>query len=574
MDRNYDPVLIEVVRNELASITEEMAIAVHKTGRSAMVKIGDFATAICDGKGRVIGLGSAMPFQLAVFAHFMPYVIKKHSGNFKPGDVILHNDPYLGASHMPDLMVIRPVFWREQLVAFTLVYSHQTDIGGRFAGGFSSQCTESYEEGMRLPIVKYFEGGIRNEALFDTIMANVRANEEFLGDLEAKIAGCWRGEQELCSALDKYGLKNFQDCCEYLLDAGERAGRAAVREIPPGEYCEQMYLGDDGFGTEGTALPVKVTLKANGDTLTLDFTGTNVQALGAINNPLSNTVGIILQTIHCILCPDSIFNEGFARPINILAPLGTLLNPQFPAAVGGRAPLFFILFEAIYRVLAKAIPGKVPVPVEGGDVLHFTGRREDGSEYAVMDLFWGGWGGRPTKDGVDGVGGLYATVPAEMLEHEYPVVVEGFGFLPDSGGPGKYRGSLSVYKEFRFLQPARIMVRTNRSHGVSMGLAGGRPGNPALNLFNGAKLPQKSHLHMDVNAGDRIYHVIAASGGHGEPDHRDPEKVLADVVDEKITTTAAREQYGVVINPENLTVDFKATARLREARQQLSTASD
>jgi N-methylhydantoinase B len=574
VDRNYDPVLIEVVRNELASITEEMAIAVRKTGRSAMVKTGDFATAICDGKGRVIGLGSAMPLQFAVFAHFMPYVLKKYSGKFKPGDVILHNDPYLGGSHMPDLMVIRPVFWRDQLVAFALSYSHQTDIGGRFAGGFSSQCTESYEEGMRLPIVKYFDGGIRNEALFETIMANVRANEEFLGDLEAKIAGCWRGEQELCSALDKYGLKNFEDCCEYLLDAGERVARAAIREIPPGEYSEQMYLSDDGFGTEGTALPVKVTLKADGDTLTLDFTGTNVQALGAINNPLSNTVGIALQTIHCILCPDSIFNEGFARPIKIVAPLGTLLNPQFPAAVGGRAPLFFLLFEVIYRGLAKAIPSKVSVPIEGGDVLHFTGYREDGSEYAVMDLFFGGWGGRPTKDGVDGVGGLYSTVPAELLEHEYPVVVEGFGFLPDTGGPGKYRGSLSVYKEFRFLQPAKIMVRTNRSHGVSMGLAGGRPGNSALNLLNGVKLAQKSHLHLDVKAGDRVYHVISASGGHGEPGQRDPDKVLADVFDEKVTITAAREQYGVVINPENLTVDSNATASLRESRGQLAEASD
>jgi N-methylhydantoinase B len=574
MDRNYDPVLIEVVRNELASITEEMAIAVHKTGRSAMVKVGDFATAICDGQGRVIGLGSAIPFQFAVFAHLMPYVLKKYSGHFKPGDVILHNDPYLGASHMPDLMVIRPIFWRDQLVAFTLVYSHQTDIGGRFAGGFSSQCTESYEEGMRLPIVKYFDGGIRNEPLFDMIMANVRANEEFLGDLEAKISGCWRGEQELLAALDKYGLKNFEDCCEYLLDAGERAGRAAIREIPPGEYSEQMYLGDDGFGTEGTALPVKVTLKANGDTLTLDFTGTDPQALGAINNPLSNTIGITLQTVHCILSPDSIFNEGFARPFNIIAPPGTLLNPTFPAAVGGRAPLFFLLFEVIYRALAKAIPSKVPVPVEGGDVLHFTGRREDGSEYAVMDLFWGGWGGRPTKDGVDGVGGLYATVPAEMLEHEYPVVVDGFGFLPDTGGPGKYRGSLSVYKEFRFLQPAKIMVRTNRSHGVSNGLAGGGPGNPALNLFNGAKLPQKSHHHIDVKAGDRVYHVIAASGGHGEPWQRDPEKVLADVVEEKVTITAARDQYGVVIDPQNLTIDLKATARLRADGEKVSAAAD
>ena len=187
MERSFDPILVEVVKNEIAAITEEMAIAVWKTGRSAMMKTGDFATAMCDGQGRLIGQGYAAPFQLAFFIEMMPYILKKFGGSLRPGDVIVTNDPYAGITHMPDVAIIAPAFWKDQLVAFSLAYSHHTDIGGRFPGGFSSQCTETYEEGLRLPMLKLYDAGVRNEALLDTILANVRVSDEWLGDVEAKI---------------------------------------------------------------------------------------------------------------------------------------------------------------------------------------------------------------------------------------------------------------------------------------------------------------------------------------------------------------------------------------------------
>src|SRR5919106_674371 len=205
MERKFDPILVEVVKNELAAITEEMAIAVWKTGRSAMVKSGDFAATICDSQGRLIGPGYASPFQLAFFMQLMPYLLEKWSGSFSPGDVVVTNDPYSGSTHMPDVPIIAPVFWHDQRVAFTLAYSHHTDIGGRFAGGFSSQCTETFEEGLRLPVIKLYRAGQRNDALLETILANVRTPEEWLGDVEAKSAGCWRGEQELRGLMGKYG---------------------------------------------------------------------------------------------------------------------------------------------------------------------------------------------------------------------------------------------------------------------------------------------------------------------------------------------------------------------------------
>ena len=582
MERAFDPILVEVIKNELAAITEEMAIAVWKTGRSAMVKTGDFATAMCDGQGRLIGQGYAAPFQLAFFIEMMPYVLNKYGGTFKPGDVLVVNDPYAGITHMPDVAIIAPAFWQGQLVAFTLSYSHHTDIGGRFPGGFSSQCTETFEEGLRLPIVKLYDGGTRNDALLETVLANVRVSEEWLGDVEAKIAGCWRGEQEIKALLDKYGLQTYQSSCDYLIDYAERATRAAIRAIPPGEYLYDDTFEDDGFGTDGAALPLKLALRVQGDTLTADFTGTAPQARGAINLPLSMTKATVYGSVKSIVSPDVLTNVGFVRPINVIAPPGTLVNPRFPAAVGGRAPLFFRVFDMLFRALAKALPERVPIPGEGGDVLHFTGQKEDGTHFAVMDIYFGGWGGRPMKDGIDGVApmsfGSYGTIPAELLEREYPLVVDGFGYVPDTAGAGKHRGSLSIYKQWRFLQPGKVMVRTNRLLRVSDGLAGGAPGALSTNILNpGAEnlqLPRKAHLHMEVKPGDRIYHVVSGSGGHGDPWEREPEKVLADVKDEKLTIAGAREQYGVVIDPQSLTVNWEKTAVLRQKRREPAVAAD
>lgn len=582
MTRAFDPILVEVIKNELAAITEEMAIAVWKTGRSAMVKTGDFATAMCDGQGRLIGQGYAAPFQLAFFIEMMPYILKKCGGTFKPGDVIVVNDPYAGITHMPDVAIIAPAFWQGKLVAFTLSYSHHTDIGGRFPGGFSSQCTETFEEGLRLPIVKLYAGGVRNDALLETILANVRVSEEWLGDVEAKIAGCWRGEQEIKALLDKYGLETYQSSCDYLIDYAERATRAAIRALPPGEYVHDEIFEDDGFGSDGVVMPLKLTLKVEGDTLTADFTGTAPQARGAINLPLSMTKATVYGSVKSIVSPDVLTNVGFIRPINVIAPPGTLVNPRFPAAVGGRAPLFFRVFDMMFRALAKALPERVPIPGEGGDVLHFTGQKVDGKQFAVMDIYFGGWGGRPMKDGIDGVApmsfGSYGTIPAELLEREYPLVVDGFGYVPDTAGAGKYRGSLSIYKQWRFLQPGKVMVRTNRLLRASDGMAGGGPGALSTNILNpgddNLELPRKTHMHMDVKPGDRIYHVVSGSGGHGDPWEREPEKVLADVKDEKLTIAAAREHYGVVIDPPDLSVDWEKTAALRQRRREPLAAAD
>ena len=571
MTERFDPVLVEVVKHELAAITEEMAIAVWKTGRSAMVKTGDFATALCDRDGRLIGQGYAAPFQLGFFMEAMRHLLAKHGGNLGPGDIVIMNDPYAGITHMPDVLIVAPAYWEDSLVGYTLAYSHHTDIGGRFPGGFSSQCTAAYEEGLRLPTLKLYENGVRNDVLMETILANVRLPEEWVGDIEAKIAGCWRGEQELRALHEKYGAETVQSCCDYLIEFAEQATRKALEAIPDGDYVYDEIFEDDGLGTPDIALPVRVTLKVQGSELTVDFEGTAPQAGGAINLPMSMTKASVYGVIKSILDPDVLTNVGFERPITVRAPTGSLVNPTFPAAVGGRAPLFFRVMDMMYRALALAQPERTPIPGEGGDVLHFTGEREDGSAFALLDIFFGGWGGRPRQDGIDGVApmafGSYGTIPAEILEREFPIVVDGFGYVPDTGGPGRHRGSLSIFKQWRFLSDGNAMVRTNRLQRPSAGMAGGGAGALSRNVMHregGAEvLPNQAHMHLHVSPGDAVFHVIAGSGGHGNAFTRAPEQVAADVRDEKVSIARAAADYGVIVDPETLAVDEAQTAQLR-----------
>jgi N-methylhydantoinase B len=574
LERKFDPILVQVIKNELAAVNEEMAIAVYRTGRSAMVKVGDFATAVCDMQGRVVGEGAA-PFQIGIFMVVLETVLRKFD-SFSPGDVTLVNDPYAGMGHMPDVALVAPAFWRDQLVGFTLAYSHHTDIGGRFPGGFSSQCTEAFEEGIRIPPLKLDQAGVRNNPLLQMIEANVRAPEEWIGDVEAKIAGCRRGELELRAVVEKYGLEVFKSSCDYFVDYAERATRAAISAIPSGEYVFEDTFEDDGLGGSDVAMPLRVALRVEGDSLTVDFTGTAPQTRSAINMPFGMTRGTVYGAVKAIVSPDVLTNVGFTRPIKIIAPEGTLVNPRHPAAVGGRAPLFFRIFDMMFRVLAQAQPDKVGISGEGGDVLHFSGTKADGSHFSFMDLFFGGWGGRPGKDGIDGVApmsfGSYGSVPAEVLEREYPVVVDGFGYVADTEGAGKHRGSVGIYKQWRFLQSGKVMVRTNRLVRPSDGLAGGHAGELSTNVLTSQgreqNLPRQSHIHLDVAPGDRIYHRISGSGGFGEPWQRDPSRVLADVREGKVSIAQAYSRYRVVIDPDRMTLDSSATERLRSGQPQ------
>jgi len=568
MTRKFDPVLVEVINNELAAVSEEMAVVIWRSGQSAQLKSGDFATAVCDAQGRVVGHGFAAPFQLAVLDEMMAHVVAHYGEDFAPGDVVITNDPFTGMGHMPDFGVVVPVFHEGRRAAFCIAYSHHADVGGRFPGSFSSEGTSSYEEGLLIPIVKFVEAGRPNLALHRVIRANVRVPDEWDGDMQAKIAGCSKGAEQIGLLLQRHGWDSYVAANEHAIEHAERSMRAAIAAIPDGRYEASYRLAEPA-----TTIDIKAVMEVVGDSLVIDFTGSSPQVGVALNSPLTMTKAGVYGALKCIIGPELPTNCGFFAPVRIVAPLGSVLNPKFPGAVAGRAPVFFRVFDVIYRALAEALPGRVPVTGEGGDALHLSGHRADGSEYSFLDLYFGGWGGRPSGDGIDGVApvfmGSYGSVSIELLEAENPVVFDGFGFVPDSEGAGANRGSLAIYRQWRFLADAHAMVRTGRLE-PAPGLLGGRPGVPSRSalLRDGAEtaLPLRTHVHLDVRRGDAIYHSTAGAGGYGDPFERDPLLVAQDVRAGILSPDGAAKRYGVSVSAGG-EVDAARTAALRGERK-------
>jgi N-methylhydantoinase B len=533
-----------------------------------MVKVGDFSVTICDARGRGIGVGQQNMMN-PLFYNQMKRVLDTYCGTFEPGDVFMVNDPYSGGSHVPDVLVISPLFWRDRLVAFTVIYSHHTDMGGRFAGSQSGQSTSAYEDGIRIPLVRLARAGFRNDDLVQVIMTNVRASEDFIGDVEAKIAGGWKAGENLTALLDKYGAELFDACCDHLNQQSERAMRAAIASVVSGDYPAQILLADDGLGLIEGGLPIRVTLRFEADHLTVDFTGTGLQVRGGVNMPFENVRGVTISTLRELLVPGVPLNDGLMAPIDIVSPPGTLTNPDFPGATSGRATVFFLVDEVIHRALSRAVPDRVPVPREAWDVMHFSRRTQDGTQLTLMDLFSGGWGGRPAGDGIDGVAQTSTvTLPVELLEHEFPIIIEGFGLVTDTAGAGKYRGSMGVFRSFRFRDTGEVMIRTNRLR-PSMGLFGGQAGAPAVNEYTSGGdtrlFDPAGFTHFTCRPGDVLYHRVAGSGGFGNPFEREVAAVLDDVCQQRVSIAAAESVYGVAISGDDgdLRVDPEKTAVLR-----------
>jgi N-methylhydantoinase B/oxoprolinase/acetone carboxylase alpha subunit len=567
--------LNEVLRHELAAINEEMALAVSRTARSPIVKTGDFATAMTDAEGRIIAEGYAAPFQLAILMATIRE-FKKTRTPVEAGDVFITNDPFAGAGHLPDVTVFAPVHSDSQLVGFTMIYSHHTDIGGRFPGGFSSWASSTYEEGIRLTLIKLDSAGRRNDQVVKMILANVRGPDVWWGDLEAKLAGVLRGARELQNLVKRYGYDRLVEYYDMVCVESEQAARLAISQIPPGVYRAEASYRDQHLDGSPMELVLKAELRVAEDTVTVSFPDAPRQIDEAINVPIGMTRAMVFGVLKMIVGPRVQLNDGFVRPIDVQVADNTILNPRHPAAVGGRSPMAFLVFDVVARALAKALPMSMPVPGDGADMLHF----QSASGTVIIDSVFGGWGGRPTKDGIDGVApmqfGSYGTISAELLELDSGVIVESFGFIPDSAGPGKYRGSLSVFRQWRFEEPGVVMLRTSRLL-PSDGLAGGQPGfGPQSRLIRDGvvtDLPARTHVQVQVKRGDRIFHSVSGVGGFGPALERDPALVVADILGEKLSSAAASEQYGVVVKPGNGTKLVDADSTVGARRKALKSSA-
>src|SRR5579885_246743 len=570
MDETVDPILLEVINNALTAIGDEMGNTMKRTARSITARIGDFSTVLVDARGRVIAQGQGAGFHLGYIRGVMPALLKKFAGKLRPGDILASNDPYGGLSHLPDIVLLAPIFWRDTMVGFSTLVTHHSDIGGRFPGGQSTVCAEIYEEGLRLPCVKLYEEGRPNQALLEVIAGNVRTPDDVIGDLEGQAAACRRGIRGVQELIDKYGLACFEAAVAQLHRYSERVVRGEIAKIADGEYEWDEHFEEDGVG--GPGIRLKLCLKVRGDSIIVDFTGSDPQVKSAINVPYSLTCSAAYICLRGVLAADAPANDGLFEPVEVIAPKGCVLNPNFPAAIGGRGMMLWRICDMMFGALAKAMPGRIFAAGEGGisSLTYAYGGVEPGASPVLTDWYGGGWGARPNKDGIDGVNSLLSgnggsSVPVERLEVEFPILMEAYGLMPDTGGAGRYRGCLSVYRTYRFLNPGRALIRTCRTTTVPYGLDGGANGTPfRVVLERGGvhtDFPPQMLVDAQVGPEDAIMHQLPGGGGYGDPLQRDPAMVLEDVLDEKISPGYAQRVYGVVI--EGGAVDELRTRALR-----------
>ena len=538
----------------------------RQTTRSHVAKeVNDFSSALLDARGAIVA--QAVPYGLPFFLAGVPKIIKKWAGRLQEGDVFINNDPYGGASHLPDVLVVMPIFRQGELIGFASTFQHHTDIGGRFPGGYGTESQELYEEGLRLPGVHFYRANVAEEAVHEIIAANVRAPEDVLGDLEANAAACRRGATGMIELYDRYGADLVRSCFSHYLGQSERYMREVIAGIPDGQYQVSGTCDDGGFD-------IVLTLRVDGEQLVADFTGSSPQSSRSWNVPLHQAYFSIFNGLLGLLTnPDLIINEGYTRPIRVAAPKGTIVNPRFPAAVSSRTHATLLIGELMTDALAIAVPSLIPAPGSGGpQILIFTPNSTDGGPPKVFtDIWHGGWGARADADGIDGVVPIEApgfrASSAEALDLQTDLALEGFGFVPDTAGPGKYRGTTSVFRRFRFKADGRATLRTIRTGATPPGREGGEGGSPfsATLIRDGIaqQLPRESLTVVEVKAGDVIEHILSAGSGYGDPTQRDPALVLADVLDQKVSPEQARTLYLVAIDMKTQTVDSHATNQLR-----------
>lgn len=577
---SYNPVRLELIKNAVGSVVDEMVLTVIRIAYSSIMKdTMDLSSAFCDRQGRMIAQGLSVPLHLGSIPDAIEAVLDAYGDGLGPGDVVILNDPYHGGMHLPDIFMFRPVFVDAHPLGYAVLVAHHNDMGGRVPGSSAADSTEIYQEGLRIPPLKLYEGDRVNRTLMDMIALNVRQPEVILGDIQAQLAACRACERGMAEVAERYGVAELERYFEELLDYSERAARAAITAIPDGTYRFTDYLDDDGVNF-GKPVPLCVALIVAGDRLTVDFTGSSAQVDGAINCTLSFAKSAIYFAVRTVMDADVPNSAGFFRPIEVIAEPGSIVDPRPPAACAARGVTGIRVVDALMGALAEAVPGKVRAPGEGGTTSYsIAGYDRDGAYSQFREAVMGAWGGGEGREGIDGAANPALNVgnaPIEVVENTAPIRVERYELVADSGGSGQWRGGMSVLRQLRYLgERATFQLRSDRRDHRPFGVAGGKPGAPSMNLFDSGgvwrELPTK--FVRPILRGEAMRHVTAGAGGYGDPFARDPARVVDDVWNGKVTPERARRDYGVAVTGPPWRVDDDATGRLRAARR-AGTAAD
>ena len=588
-----DQVTLQVIREGLVALCRSMGHALSRTAYSPIFSEGfDFSCALFDGTGEMVAQAEFNPVHLGSMPYTVEWTVKEIGlDNLDEGDVVLHNDPFRGGTHLSDFTMMAPVFYEGELVAIPAVRGHQIDVGGSAPGGFGGDATEIFQEGLIVPPVKVHRRGEPVKDVWDLILANIRVPKIVHGDFRAMFGSLKVAERRVQEYCRKYGADVFAEANEEIKNYSERRMRAMISALPDGTHEATDVLDDAGT----TLDPVKVRcrLTIEGDTITTDFTGCDPQVQGPINATYGVTASQVYTVLFQVSDPDMPSNHGAFRPINIVAPLGSVVNAEFPAAVfGGNVETSSRIMDVLLACFAQAVPDRV-MGACFGTCQNFTGgsQHPELDEYSIIYIYHeGGWGGRASGDGltaqINPVGNDM-NQPVEIFESRFPWLYEEYCINENSGGPGYNRGGLGIRQRLRSLSvSSSINLIADRFRNPPPGTNGGKSPLPSAgghyNDFR-VKLPGSAEFVHATEAfgtvspskfagkviprGTVVENTTTGGGGYGDPLDREPERVATDVVEGYVTAAAAESQYGVILRSDG-SVDSEATLATRRKLRQ------
>ena len=574
MSHDIDPITLEVLRNALPAIAGEMAVDLQRTSYNMMIyEIQDYCCALLDVDGRLIcqNIGGVSHFVADLGVIIKDAVARYGKTGFKPGDVLITNHQRVAGQHLNNVCIFSPFFFEGELRAFAIVRAHWVDIGG-MSTGFSAATlvNDPWMEGLQLDQIKIYEGGAPDEKVLRLIKDNIRFPEASMGDLRSQMAACKLAERRLEELFSRYGRGTILTAIERIFDDTEAKCRRMVRNIPDGIYEARSFLDADGPDKSDT-IPIHVKVTVAGDDMTIDLTGCSAQRKSALN---SRTLAGPYIAYKGITGPLDDVNEGSFRALDVVIPEGNIMMAQFPAAMAGWSRVLPTVVDTILKALAPALPDFVPAAHQGtlgGSMTFFGMDPVKRRNFVLQTIEGGGWGGRPFEDGestcVSVCQGDVRNSPIETIELKAPVIVDKRALREGSGGAGKYRGGLGIETQMTNLMEGRwSLSNAGRRTCAPWGIAGGADGAASRNYMRGPgesefKIMDPVRTLAAPHSSVRV--STGGGGGWGDPLERDPQKVRFDALEAFITIEAAREDYGVVIDPQSMLVDEAATQTLR-----------
>ncbi|NKC13245.1 MAG: hydantoinase B/oxoprolinase family protein [Gammaproteobacteria bacterium] len=573
-----DPVSLRVIGGAFNAIAKEMAHVLYRMSYSSIIRESeDLGCGIFDHEGNELCESESTPMHIGSLPWYIRGIKQRLGDDVNEGDVIIHNHPYYGASHTPDLAVLVPVFHDGRMVAYSGCTAHLLDVGGA-APGINVDVVDVFAEAKLFNAIKLYDRGVRNDAIWQMLIDNVRTPNMDISDIEAMIAAVELGRDRFGQLLDKYGQQTVMDTAYYWMDYSERMLRAEIEKLPDGEYHAQGWLDDDGKNRD-QPLKVNVTVRVKGSDITIDLTGSAPEVETGFNVPYEGSLIVACNYIvRTLLLDEAVLeefvpqNEGIFRPVQVIAPKGTIFNPNFPRACFSR-------FAQIQRVLDCTIQALAPVIPEratGGNsaslyFISYSGFVPEKQQYWMyLEVDEGSYGGRYGKDGMDSVDNLMANTrnnPVEELDMHYPLRNERYELRDDPPAPGQWRGGIGIVRENRFLTDGFLSCEADRHLEAPVGVFGGHQGLTGR-LTKNPGTPQEEDWPSKITgykmkANDMLRIEGPSGGGYGDPKKRDPQRVLSDYLDDFIDLDMARDIYGVVINGQTERVDEEGTRRLR-----------